>query len=161
MNLNEYNLIPGIAKVNGPFQSFGLLALFIGRFVLYGCLRQNLAQLRTSRSAKTFTSICLPPTSSYYSSCSSAWCAFAWVLGVLYIFRTSFGNRWGIAGSCWSWSCCLTAVDVLQGVIWLAIATAAELPQVVSPASFIVVHEGFLYLSPFYTVVAPFLEYQR
>jgi hypothetical protein len=50
---------------------------------------------------------------------------------------------------------------VLQGVIWLAIATAAELPQVVSPASSVIVHTGFLYLLPFYTVVTPFFECER
>jgi hypothetical protein len=45
VNLSEYDLISGIVKVNGRFQSFGLLALFISRFALYGCLRQNLVHL--------------------------------------------------------------------------------------------------------------------
>ncbi len=45
-----------------------------------------------------------------------------------------------------------------QGVIWLAIATAAELPQVVS---LVVAHTGFRYLSPSHTVVAPFFECER
>jgi hypothetical protein len=54
-----------------------------------------------------------------------------------------------------------TAFDVLQGVIWLAIATAAELPQAVSPASFIFVHMVFLYLSSFCTgVVAALFEFE-
>jgi len=96
MTLSEYDLISGIVKVSGRFQSFGLLALFISRFVLNGCPRQDLAQLRTSRSAETSTSTCLSPTSFYYVSCSPACGAFAGVLallGVLFIFRTSFGNR--------------------------------------------------------------------
>jgi hypothetical protein len=101
VNPNEYDLISGIVKVNDHFQSFGLLALFISRFALNGCLRQDLAQLRTLRSAETFTSTCLSPMSFYCSSCSSACCAFAGV-GVHSIFRTSSGNRWGIAGSRWS-----------------------------------------------------------
>jgi hypothetical protein len=50
---------------------------------------------------------------------------------------------------------------VLRGVIWLAIATAAELPQVVGPASSIIVHSGFLYLFPFFTVVTPVFECER
>ena len=56
---------------------------------------------------------------------------------------------------------CLTAFDVLQGVIWLAIATAAEVPQVVSMTSFIIVHARFLYLSQFYSVVVPLFECER
>jgi hypothetical protein len=42
VNLREYDLISGIIKVNDRFQSFGLLALFISRFALYGCLRKVL-----------------------------------------------------------------------------------------------------------------------
>jgi hypothetical protein len=50
VNFNEYDLNSGnIIQVNDRFQSFGLLALITGRFALYGCLRQDLAQLRTSR----------------------------------------------------------------------------------------------------------------
>jgi hypothetical protein len=46
VNPNEYDLISGsIVKVNDRFQSFGLLALIISRFALYGCLQQDLAQL--------------------------------------------------------------------------------------------------------------------
>jgi hypothetical protein len=146
VNLNGYDLISGIVQVNDLFQSSGLLVLFINRFVLNGCLRQDLAQLRTLRSAEAFTSPCLSPTSFYCSSWSLACCAFAGV-GVPFIFRASFGNRWSIDSSCWR--CCLTAFDVLQGVIWLAIATAAEVPLVVSTASFIIVHKVFPYLSPF------------
>ena len=155
MNLNGYTLILGIVKVNDPFRSSGFLALFISRFVPNGCLRQDLAQLQTLRPAETFSPTYLSPTSFCYPSCSPACSAFAAVPWVLFIFRISFGNRWDIAGSCSSW-CCLTGFDVIQGVIWLAIATIAELPQVVSPASFIIVHTGFLYLRPFYIVVAPF-----
>jgi hypothetical protein len=44
VNLSEYDLISGIIKVNDLFQPFGILTLFINRFVLYGCLRQVLAQ---------------------------------------------------------------------------------------------------------------------
>ena len=144
MNLNEYDLTSGVVKVNDRFQSFDLLASFINRFVLYGCLREDIAQSRTLRTAEAFTSACLFPMLFYYSSCSPVCCAFAVVLGVLFIFRTSFGNRWGIVGSC---CCYLTAFDVLEGVIWLAIATAAELPQVVSSASFITVHVLFLLIA--------------
>jgi len=45
---------------------------------------------------------------------------------------------WKQVGHCqflFSSCCCLTEFDLLQGVIWLAIATAAELSQLVSPAS--------------------------
>jgi len=45
VNLSEYDLLSGIIKVNDRFQSFGLLASFINRFALYGCLRQVLVQL--------------------------------------------------------------------------------------------------------------------
>ena len=48
-----------------------------------------------------------------------------------------------------------------QGVIWLVIATAAELSQVVSPASCIIVRTAFSCLTPFYAVGASFFEYQR
>jgi hypothetical protein len=41
VNLNGYDLISGIIKVNDCFQSFGLLALLIIRFVLNGYLRQE------------------------------------------------------------------------------------------------------------------------
>ena len=45
VNIREYDLISGIIKVNDRFQSFGLLALFINRFALYGCLRKILVYL--------------------------------------------------------------------------------------------------------------------
>jgi len=45
VNPNEYDLVSGIIQVNDRFQSFGLLALFIIRFALYGCLRQVLVHL--------------------------------------------------------------------------------------------------------------------
>ena len=99
-NFNEYELVSGIVKVNDRSQSFGLLALFISRSALYGCLRQDLAQLRTSRSVKTFTSTCLSRTSFYYPSCSLACYAFTAVLGVHLTFRIFFGYRWGNARSC-------------------------------------------------------------
>jgi hypothetical protein len=49
VNPNEYDLNSGIVKVNDRFQSYDLLALIISRFALYGCLRQDYAQLRTLR----------------------------------------------------------------------------------------------------------------
>jgi len=48
--------------------------------------------------------------------------------------------------------------DVLEGVIWLAIATAAELPLAVSLASFIVVHALFLLIA---ILVAPVFKSER
>jgi hypothetical protein len=138
VNLNEYDLTSGVVKVNDRFQFLYLLASFINRFVLYGFLREDIVQSRTLRPAEAFTSTCLFPTLFYYSSCSPVCCVFAMVLGVS---GASFGNRYGIAGSCYYY---LTAFDVLEGVIWLAIATAAELPQAVSLASIIVVLALFL-----------------
>ena len=157
---STYMTISGIIKVKWLFSTFGLLALFISRFVPNGCLRELIAQLRTFRSAEAFTSTWLSPTWFCFSSCSPACCAIAGVR-VLYIFRSSFGNRWGIACFCWSWCCCLTAFGALQGVIWLAIATSAGLPQMVSPSSIIILYEDLLYLSSFYTVVASFCQYTR
>ena len=136
MTLNECDLIPGIIKVNDRFQSLGFFALFISRFALSGCLQQELAQLPTLRHAKAFTSTYSPPTLFYYSSCSLAYNAFAVVIvvGLLLISYTSFGNRWGdVLVGC---NVVNSLHLILEGVIWLAIATAAELPQVVSPASF-------------------------
>ena len=96
VNHNEYDLIPGIVKVNDHFLSFGLLALFISRFALHGCLQQVLARLRTSRSAGASTSPCLSRTSFYYPSCSQDCCAFTAVLVVFLTYRNSIGNRWAL-----------------------------------------------------------------
>jgi hypothetical protein len=154
-------LISGIVQVNDCFQSSGLLALSINRFVLNGCLQQDLAQLRTLRSAEAFTSPCLSPTSSYCSSWSPACCAFAGV-GVHFIFRTSFGNRWGII-------CRFMLVVMLlshcirrsSGCHLARYCHRLTTPASGKPGWFIIVHTTFLYLSPFYSVVAPFFECER
>ena len=60
-------------------------------------------------------------------------------------------NRCDVAGS-------TDTFDILEGVIWFAIATIAELPQAVSLASFIV---HFISLILFYTVAVPDFESER
>jgi len=68
----------------------------------------------------------------------------------------SFGNRWGDYG--FPLLCCgfTDTFDFLEGVIWLAIATAVEVPQAV--------RSGYrcrtypFRSSPFYTVGAPDFE---
>ena len=72
VNLNEYDLTSGIAKVNDRFQSFGLLALFISRFTLYGCPPQEHAQIPILRPSKPSPSTRWSPILLYYSSCSLA-----------------------------------------------------------------------------------------
>ena len=55
-------------------------------------------------------------------------------MGLFLILRTPFGSRWDIVlVGCDTFN---TYVRRLEGVVWLVIATAAEVPQVVSPTSF-------------------------